>query len=142
MKKETRIEIREIPYNVYVAEDGTEFDYEQECKEYELKLKGIKFKNLSDFKSVNDLEFLDCYKWYYVADKDDLELFKQALKKQYYNCIIYMEYDDEYYCNTWVSFRKTEDDYGTDVEIISYKIIEEQFNNVKNVLSQNNIDKK
>ncbi|MDB2162091.1 hypothetical protein PMX22_20110 [Clostridium butyricum] len=142
MKKETRIEIREIPYNVYVAEDGTEFDYEQECKEYELKLKGVKFKNLSDFQSINNLNFLDCYKWYYVADKDDLELFKQALKKQYYNCDIYMEYDDEYYCNTWVSFTKTEDDYGTDVEIISYKIIEEQFTNVKNVLSQNNIDKK
>lgn len=135
MKKETRIEIREIPYNVYVAEDGTEFDYEQECKEYELKLKGVKFKNLSDFPSINNLNFLDFYKWYYIEDKDDLELFKQALKKQYYNCIIYMEYDDEYYCNTWVSFTKTEDDYGTDVEIISYKIIEEQFNNVKNVLS-------
>lgn len=134
MKKEIRQKEEKImiSYNVFIAEDGKEFNSKFECEKYERELKGIKEKKLDDFKKVF-CWISDYSDWYYVEDKEDFKMFINALKDSYFKADVYYCNADDYY-GTWVSFKCEEYDMGTNIDLISKKELENGLKNLEQAI--------
>lgn len=78
MKKEIRSRMVEEKYDVFVAEDGTTFDDESECAEYErnVKMQPVSKLHIEKFDGLVPLtDGMTCdgneFYWYKVNDEDD-----------------------------------------------------------------------
>jgi len=88
MKSETRTKTIEV--NVWVADDGKEFTYEQDCIEYERKLNGNDFIHKAEELRINELDDIipidghalpsenNNYRWYKVKSVEDMEALEGA----------------------------------------------------------------
>lgn len=75
MKTERRT--RQVPetYNVYVADDGTEFLSRRDCESYEYKMAGGKRDIL--FHAVESIDDMPAIMWL-IKDKEDFEYLKRV----------------------------------------------------------------
>lgn len=120
MKIETRKEIKEVVTNVYVADDGTEFDGKYDCEvyEYELKTKRLNEQIAKlELKKLNDIPPLDTkaryiqdnhnFRWFKVNDKKDVDLIGAmygdgVVEPKQYPDVICVEIDeDTNYYEAW-----------------------------------------
>lgn len=101
---------------VFVAEDGREFETKRDCESYESTLKKEsqkrKLREIKTCEELNDYSPLDggeyyenhCYKWYFVETKEQLDLILSfynikplvPLSLNQWVCIDY-EYSENYY---------------------------------------------
>ena len=83
MKTEIRTQIQEVP--VYIADDGTEFNTEAECWEYEVqnkrktqieKAEKLRITELDDVIPLinEDTSVAYVYRWYKLTNKKDFKL--------------------------------------------------------------------
>ena len=90
MKTEIRTQIQEVP--VYIADDGTEFNTEAECWEYEVqnkrktqieKAEKLRITELDDVIPLinEDTSVAYVYRWYKLTNKKDFKIVDEA-----YNC--------------------------------------------------------
>lgn len=96
MKKKMKKEMVENVSEVYVAADGTEFEKEEECFEYEVKCRKEKIAHLRIeslagriplftghfYDSCYNEESLkdDSYEWYKVKNKEDVDQIRHAFE--------------------------------------------------------------
>lgn len=87
MKVETKAIIQEVP--VYIADDGTEFNTEAECRDYEvkneMKPKIEKAEKLRIIKLDNVMPLIDeelnedhTYIWYKLTNENDFRIVNEA----------------------------------------------------------------
>ncbi len=148
MKVEKRQETIVREKNVYIANDGTEFEQEWMCKEYEkaeaIKSLSCKVKcceSLDGYMPFDGNEYCEyhSYRWYYVSSQDDVDVINEAFSldeayKITENEIgkwICIEEDDGY---AWVTTLERCLDYvRTVMEKIRDKMIEEKKSLIENI---------
>ena len=86
----------EVQKEIYIAEDGTEFDTKQKCSSYEFRKKKEKLIEATEKLRIEDLDEViplvdseisenNMFRWYKVNNKDDYEVLKKACVGCYTN---------------------------------------------------------
>lgn len=109
----TRQELVTYTDRVYVADDGTEFEYEWKCKEYEKELREKKAENvkhckhLDGYANFDGMEYMECnsYRWYKPESEEDIEI----LNKAFFDYGAYSDNIDESYIGEWICIEETDD---------------------------------
>ena len=90
MREEMKTELREVVVKRYIADDGTEFEYKDDCKTYERNLslkKYIEKANDMRIKELDDVLPLDCngdvgennnFRWFPLNNKEDYNVVLKA----------------------------------------------------------------
>lgn len=109
MRKEIRPEqvvVREK--EVYIAEDGTEFDSKLKCEKYEFdNLKKPLLGNLQRCKELDDYPNFDGqeysewhnYRWYFIRNEEDIDILNR----------VYGDKIDNSYIGKWMNVEEDED---------------------------------
>lgn len=135
MRKEVRLEqavIREK--EVYIADDGTEFDSKWKCEEYEFDTlkkplldKLQRSKELETFANFDGQEYAEHhdYQWYFIRNEEDVDIlnrvYGEKLDSSYIGKWINVESNDE--GDAWVSTIDDGITYATTVlNKLGYKV--------------------
>ena len=123
--------MRAVNVTKFVAEDGTEFDFIEDCMSYEASkaetiLEGVKKMEdfgYAPFDGSENMEY-DTYEWYHIQTKDDVNKINRYLDKSEYTrhrlndynigdwvCII----SDEHEGVKWLSLLSESIDYAKEV---------------------------
>lgn len=89
MKTETRTRQKPEYYNVYIADDGTEFTSRQECVSYEFQLE--KDKRKLPYCSGEDIEGYYADLWYIKSEEE----FEWLKKTKWAHCEVNDKFDKE-----------------------------------------------
>ena len=133
MKKERRIKTitKEEAYNVYISEDGKEFNTEEECYNDELELKEEKLRKINEIPQFS-YEYGDYCTWFYIRDKIDWISLKEHIKKHYYKPYFNIDLDENDYIDNWVSYNvKSGGDYNDECYFVTYEYIKMAYLNIK-----------
>lgn len=91
MRVEQRMEMVEKPVTVYVANDGTEFEYSYECADYEKEIrwehlnKIKKFKDAEGFSNPNgdDTNDENSFYWFLPQSQEDINILNDSFPLAY-----------------------------------------------------------
>lgn len=133
MKRIERIELVEKPIVKFVADDGTEFDHERACKEYEHAKAMEKLVCIEQCEELEDSPNFDggeCYEshsytWYRPKDAHEIELLNDAYGNSFREDMI----------GEWIC---VETDSGDDFLWVT--LLEDGINHAKYILSKLGFD--
>lgn len=116
----------------YIANDGTEFDNEDDCRYYEVTenmktIKGVKFffengKEITDYSSLEDL--LDSSYFIKITDENDFDKFEE---------IISDEFGGDYWADGWSSLRGETGLFYYDEDSIRWMSWDEQYDKLREI---------
>ena len=116
----------------YIADDGTEFEDEDECLYYERTekmktVKGVKFffengKEISDYENLEDLLDRTCF--IRITDKEDFDKFEE---------ILYEEFGGDYWADGWDSLRGETGLFYYDKDFTRWMSWDEQYDKLREI---------